>query len=310
MKKIICYICYLAILFIISILPVSARDIKTCIRTETNLHVQDGLYHKNNLNDILTTPCVDDMDKVYDFADLLTDIEEDNLYNQVKEYISDTNYDLALVTTNENPKNSAMAYADDFFDYNGFGKNETRDGIVILIDMLNRELYVSTSGYAIVLYDDFRIERILDSGYSYITKEDYFNTFSSMIDTMSNYYDLGFPGDNLDIEIDEFGNVTYIKYMPYQLIFVISIIITIIVPIVLYNKSRLKIKSISVISYLRLNKLTVKKDELINTYVNKRRRETSSSSGRYSGRSSSGGGGSSYHTSSSGRSHGGGGRRF
>lgn len=308
MKKIICYICYLFLLFIISILPVSARDIKTCIRTETNLHVQDGLYHKNNLNDILTTPCVDDMDKVYDFADLLTNVEEENLYNQVKDYINDTNYDLALVTTKENPKDSAMDYADDFFDYNNFGKNKTRDGIVILIDMFNRELYVSTSGYAIKMYDDFRIEKILDSGYSYITNEDYYNAFSNMIDTMFNYYELDFPDSNSDIEIDEYGNVSYIRYMPYQLVAIISIIVTIIVPIVLYKKSRLKIKSISVISYLRLKKLTIKKDELINSYVNKRRRETSSSGG-YSGRSS-GGSGSSFHSSSSGRSHGGGGRKF
>ena len=62
------------LLFIISILPVSAKDIKTCIRTENNLHVKDGLYKGSNLNDILTTPCVDDVDKVYDFADLLTDL--------------------------------------------------------------------------------------------------------------------------------------------------------------------------------------------------------------------------------------------
>ena len=107
-----------------------------------------------------------------------------------------------------------------------------------------------------------------------------------------------------------FGNVTYIKYMPYRSVFLISIIITLIVSLVLYFKSRLKIKNVSTISYLNNSNMTIRKDDLINTYVTKTRRANdTSSSGGYSSRSSSGGG-SSHHSSSSGRSHGGGGRRF
>lgn len=308
MKKIIYYICYLILLFAISIIPVSARNLKTCVRTETNLHVQDGLYNKNNLNDILSTPCVDDVDKVYDFADLLTDLEEEELYNQVKNYINDTTYDLALVTINENPKNSAMDYANDFFDYNAFGKNGTRDGAVILIDMAMRELYVSTSGYAQKMYDDFRIEKTIDSGYSYLNSKDYYNTFSSMIDIMSNDFQLDFPESNLDLLIDEFGNIYYIKHMPYYLILIISIIITATVSSLLYTKSRLKIKPISAISYFKKSDITIRKDDLINSYINKTSRTSATSSSRgISGRSSIG---ASHNSSSSGRSHGGGGRHF
>ena len=308
MRKFIYYLCFILLLFLISIIPASAKENKTCVRTETNLRVPDDITNKNNLNDILTTPCVDEVEKVYDFADLLTDLEEDNLYNQVKNYISNTNYDLVLVTTYENIKNSARDYADDFYDYNYFGINETRDGVLILIDMDTRELYISTSGYAIKMYDDYRIERILDDGYNYITSEDYYNTFSSMIDSLEDYYDEGYSDFNEELQIDEFGNPYYIKYIPYSTVLIIASIITLIVSLIFYYKSRLKIKKLETISYIKGKENIQKSDQFVNDIVTRTRRSSDSSS--YSSGGSSRSGGSSHHSSSSGRSHGGGGRRF
>ena len=112
MKRIYIWI-VLILLIIIASLPVSAKEIKTCIRTETDLHVREKFNLGSNLSDILSTPCVDDMDKVYDFADLLTDEEETNLYNLIMEYIEKTNYDLAVVTIDNNPKSNEVDYADD-----------------------------------------------------------------------------------------------------------------------------------------------------------------------------------------------------
>ena len=307
MKKLIYFLSLILLLFLINMIPTSAKEIKTCVRTEANLHVRDDVKNKNNLNDILTTHCVDEVDKVYDFANLLTDDEESKLYDEVNSYINNANYDLILVTTNENPKNSAREYADDFFDYNEFGKGETYDGVLILIDMASRELYISTSGYAIKMYDDYRIDKILDSGYNYIINEDYYNTFSSMIDDLNFYFKQNYPSSNDDLEIDSLGNPIYIKYIPYELVLVIACIITLVISLVLYFKSRLKLKVISIISYLKDKKITLRTDNLVNTIVTHTVRTSNYSSG---GSSSSRGGGSSFHSSSSGRSHGGGGRRF
>ena len=302
MKKIVYYLCFILLLFLISIIPTSAKQIKTCVRTENNLRVRNEVINKKNLNDILKTPCVDETDKIYDFADLLTDSEENLLYNDVKDYINNTNYDLVLVTTLENPKSTARDYADDFYDYNDFGFNKTRDGVLILIDMATRELYISTSGYAIKMYDDFRIEKILDNGYNYITSEKYYNTFSSMIDSINNYFNIGYPKTNQNLQIDEFGNPYYIKYIPYYIVLIIAFIITFIITLIFYNKSSLKIKKIETISYLKEKNNIQQTDNLVNTIITHKRRQSSSS-----GTSS---GGSSFHSSSSGRIHGGGGRKF
>ena len=304
MKKFIYCICIIVLLFLISIIPTSAKEIKTCIRTNKDLKVPSDVK-KDDINAILNTPCVDDVDKIYDFADLLTDSEESLLYDEVKQFIDKNKYDLVLVTTNENPELDAMNYADDFYDYNFFGINKTRDGILMLIDMVNRELYISTSGYAIKMYDDFRIESILDDGYSYIKDEEYYNTFSSMIKSLDKFYSIGYPSSNEDLLIDEFGNSYYLKYIPYRLVFFIAFVITFIISLILYFKSRLKIKVHETISYLKDKNLDTKTDTLVNTVVTHTLRQTTSSS---SGSSRSGG--SSFHSSSSGRSHGGGGRKF
>ena len=292
------------LLYIISIIPVSAKEIRTCVRTDTDLHVREYLINGNNRNDIMTTPCVDEVQKVYDFADLLTDEEEDNLYNEANSFINQTGYDLAIVTTSDNNKRSEVEYADDFYDYNAFGKNNTRDGILLLIDMTNRKVYISTTGGAILMYYS-RIDSIIDAGYDYLTSEDYYNTFSKMIKKMEYYYDLGpDENDSKTIIIDEYGHPSFIKYMPYGLIGFISGIVTLIVSIVIYNKSKLKLKVGSTISYLKENKITKKEDNLVNTVVTHTLRYNDTSSG---GGHSSGGG---FHSSSSGSSHGGGGRSF
>ena len=304
MKKYIYFSVFILLLYLISIIPVSAKEIRTCVRTDSDLHVRERFNLGTNKNDIMTTPCVDDMDKVYDFADLLTDEEEDKLYQEVNSFISQTGYDLAVVTTNDNNKRSEVEYADDFYDYNDFGKNSTRDGLLLLIDMTNRKVYISTTGNAIVMYNS-RIDSIIDAGYDYLTSGDYYNTFSKMIEKQEYYFDLG-PDerDSKTIIIDEYGNASYIKYMPYGLIGFISGIVTLIVSIIIYNKSKLKLKVGSTISYMKDKNITKKQDNLVNTVVTHTLRYSDTSSG---GGHSSGGG---FHSSSSGSSHGGGGRSF
>ena len=303
MKKIIYFLCYIILLFLISIIPTSAKEFKTCTRSETNLHVIDKFIKSNNINDIMSTPCVDYMDKVYDYAGLLTEDEENNLYNEILNYIEISNYDLAVVTIDNNPKRSEVEFADDFYDYNGFGKGETRDGLLLLIDMDNRRVYISTNGYAIQMYTDSRIDSIIDSGYYNLKNEEYYNCLSNMIKSLHSYFNEGVPEINKNMVINEYGRPVMIKYMNYKLIGFISGIITLIVAIVFYNISRLKIKVSSTVSYLKDKKITNSRDTLVNTIVTHTYRSTDSGSGSSSG-------GSSYHSSSSGSFHGGGGRGF
>ena len=315
MKKIIFYLCLLLLLYLISIIPtsggvVNALEINTCTRSESDLHVRNE-FIRGNISSILNTPCVSELEKVYDFADLLTDSEEETLYHEVENFIEYTNYDIALVTVNENNKGSAMVYADDFYDYNAFGKNATRDGLLLLIDMDTRNVYISTTGYAIKMYDAERLgteeefyntDTVIDAGYSYIKNGEYYNAFSKMIAKLRSFYELGYPKSNANIEISEIGEPIIIRHINYSFIGIISIIISSIIAIVFYNISRLKIKVGSTANYMQTKNITTKKDLFVNSVVTHTLRNTDSGG-------SSGSGGS-YHSSSSGSFHGGGGRGF
>ena len=119
------------------------------------------------------TPSVDNTLKIYDYAKLIPDDKEKEIYNMIKKFISKYNMDMAIVTINENPKSSSMGYADDFYDYNDFGVGVNKNGLLFLIDMDNRKMWISTTGKAIEIYNDKRIDAILDYTYDKISKKDY-----------------------------------------------------------------------------------------------------------------------------------------
>ena len=103
-------------------------------------------------------------DLVVDQADLFTDSEESQLQASADELGAKYSMDIVIVTTNEAGGKTPMEYADDYFDYNGYGVGENRDGILMLIDFDNdpRTVWISTRGSGIDYLTDARIEGILD----------------------------------------------------------------------------------------------------------------------------------------------------
>lgn len=120
-----------------------------------------------------TTPNVDNTLKIYDYAKLIPEEKEQKIYEKIKKFISSYNMDMVIVTIDENPKSSSMDYADDFYDYNKFGIGANKSGVLFLIDMSNRKMWISTTGDAIEIYNDKRIDAILDYTYDKISKKDY-----------------------------------------------------------------------------------------------------------------------------------------
>lgn len=252
-----------------------------------------------------TVPLVDSSEKVYDFADLFNESEEISIYNSIMTYINKTSYDLVVVTIDDNPKNGysnpSMVYADDFYDYNNF----KMDGLLLLIDMDNREYYISTSGEGILMYDDDRIDKILDTMEGSMKSGNYYNAIRVGINKIDTYYDSGIPYSNRNCEITSNGDYVCEKSMPYLLIAVISGIITAIVTFCItrnYKKIRIAEDADRYIDSSK-TKISTSSDKFLYSNTVKVRKQTSSSSGGSRG-------GSSTHRGSSGRSHGGGGRGF
>lgn len=280
------------------VLPVYAST-NTYSRTTTDLKVPKKIKYKSSMeHNVLLTPSVNANEKIYDFAELLTEEEEKQLYDKVKEFIANTNLDLAIVTINTNVKDSTQEYADDFYDYNDF----SIDGLAFVIDMQNRIFYISTAGKAMLYYDDYRIEYILSALDQEMYNHEYFNACNTLISQLTEYYNHGFS-DNADKYV-VIGTQIYRK-TPYLLLSIIAVVSATIGTLILALRNK-KIKlATNSNDYFDNKSFEITKDtkEFI----------SSNTSRVYIPPADSGGGGSSgggFHSGSSGASHGGGGHRF
>ena len=125
---------------------------------------------------------------VYDAAGLLTADEISDLNDEIASFMEESGWNVYAVTTDDAQGKSATAYADDFFDEHS---TEQEDGVVLLIDMDNREITISTCGIAIRYLTDSRIDNILDAAYAKISNGDYNGCMHSMLTGVENYYEKG-----------------------------------------------------------------------------------------------------------------------
>lgn len=283
-------------------IPVNAST-NTYTRTESDLRIENWIsVNSSNKQYILNTPSVNETEKIYDFAELLNSNEEEILYKSINSFIDKYNMDFVVVTTNDNPRYSAEQFADDFYDYNKFGKNEHRDGLLFLIDMENREFYISTTGEAIRIYSDSRIDEMLDYAESNMKLGNYYEAISSIIYKADQFASFGVPSSNKNSYIGEDGNIHYIKKINYFVSFILSGIITFITILILVNKNKMIKKATDAGNYLDKSKINItnRSDNFVTTHTTSYTISSSSGSS----------GGSSTHRSSSGGFHGGGGRHF
>lgn len=266
-----------------------------------------GIVYAENL-----TPHVDVNEKIYDYADLLTEDEENTLFNKVEQFINENNLDLVLVTIDKNPygvsDDYTRIYAQDFYDYNDFGIGATHDGLIILIDMDNRYPYIVTTGNAIITYDDARINTLHDSAYDYLADKEYYEAFNQYVTTASSLAKEGKPTSNQNYCIGDDG-------LPYQCIFppkkvnwgmsllsgLAIALISLLVHLRKYKGIRL---ATNATPYLGNVTKDPDVDKFITSHVSQVRIPHDNNNHH-----SSGGGGSSISFGSSGRAHGGGGGR-
>lgn len=195
--------------------------------------------------------------------------------------------DLVIVTTNDTGGRSSMEYADDFFDYNGYGVGADFDGVLMLIDFQNRMVWISTSGRAIDILTDRRIEGILDAMEAGMIASDYYRASQAFLDATANYLR---------------GNSLTLVESILSLLASAGIGAGVIGNV----RSRYKGKAGRPVFLYQNNSLVdmgVVADNLTRTYTTSRVIPRPPPS-------AGGGGGSTRHTSGSGRTHGGGGRRF
>jgi len=249
--------------------------------------------------------------RVYDQAGLFSNQEVIQLEEKIDGLIAELQLDIVVVSTSDAEGKTSRAYADDFYDINGFGIGSEYDGLLYLIDMDNRKAYISTSGAAIDYFTDARIELILDHAEPYLINSDYYRSAVAFLDDVSKYVSSGVPEGQYRVDESEIGLMARLKrslsFSPVYLL--ISMGIAAIIVGIMASRNRGTVKT-SAVTYLDKNStnLVHSEDKLINTHISQTKIHTPSSGGP--GGASSAGSRSTTHRSGSGRTHGGGGRKF
>lgn len=182
------YFCLIFLFFAFVNFSFCYASINVVNRNVNDLQVWNTIEINDSVKDsILTTPKVDETQKIYDFADLLNDTEEKRLYVKIKNFIQKYEIDMVVVTINYNPKMNPQKYVDDFYRYNYFGMGENHDGIILLIDMNYRTAWISVYGDTQTSFDNTKLSNILEELKLSLKNKDYYSTVLTFINDSEKY---------------------------------------------------------------------------------------------------------------------------
>ena len=277
MKK---YLKHFAVLFILFAI-VLVVFIVALIMKKPN---EEKVYTRTN------TQCKTE-ERVFDYADVLTDAEEDALRQMIAEKQDEIGCDIVLVTISDPDyagDNAMMNYADDFYDDNMFGYDEPwGDGALYLNNFLgigNSYSWFSTCGRVENRYSSSMIYDLIDD-ICYNVNRDPFGSYQLYINSLANTMS---SNSSLDVEIPTFA------------IWGVAALITLIYILVCINRNVGR-KTTDANTYVAGGhaQFPDRRDVFISKHTTSRKIQTNSG----------GGGGGGHHISSGGFSHGGGGGR-
>jgi uncharacterized protein len=251
---------------------------------------------------------------VKDYLNYITDSEKVELQKSIDSVVKDHNLEVVIVITNNTEGKSSMAFADDFYDNNGYGVGSDNTGILLLINMDKRETWISTTGKAIDIFRDTRISDMNSNVKGELSNKEYYEACKIFIKDVKNYANMGIPAStdtSIDTNTDTsiytgtvYAETTYlqkvfkmIKFFPIYIgALIISIIATIVASLSSKGKVTINSQTYEGGSFVLSNT----KDDFIREATTMVKIQSSSNNGSKS----------STHSGSSGQSHGGGGGSF
>ncbi|MBQ7415790.1 MAG: TPM domain-containing protein [Oscillospiraceae bacterium] len=223
--------------------------------------------------------------KIVDNANLLTSYEETSLEEKAEALVEKYEMDVVILTVKSTNAEDITAYADDYFDYYGYGIGSDYSGVLLVLSMAEREWAISTCGETIDALSDYAQDQIMDEVTPMLGSEDYYEAFSTYLDLLDE--ELAASTQELNI---------------FQRI-IISLVIGAIAGGITILVMRSKMKTVrrqsAAVDYVKQGSYYLRDQRDIYLYSRTSRVRKQSSSG-----------GTSTHRSSSGRSHGGSRGRF
>lgn len=248
----------------------------------------------------------DELTNVKDYLNYLQEDEKTNLQAEIDNIKSEYNLDAVIVITDNTEGKSSMEFADDYYDYNGYGVGSDYSGLLMLINMEQREVWISTTGRAIDIFTDSRISTMIKNITGYLADGKYYNASTIFLSDIADYASRGVPSGQHRVPMQQNSNLkpapklTYLqrvmRLLTSLVTYLIALAISVITTILASLSSKGKV-TINNHTYEKQFSLRETRDDFIRQTVTKTKIERNTNT-------------SSTHTGSSGRTHGGGGGKF
>ena len=139
---------------------------------------------------VLVLPVSAKSGQVLDYAVLMSTDEAVSLADHFSDFRNSYGLDIVILTVPNLMNTPIDAFADDFYDNNGYGE----DGLLFLLDIDSRQWYISTSGRAIDMLSDGELEKIGEKVVPYFSEGQYYEGFDHFLDILPGYLDIDKEG--------------------------------------------------------------------------------------------------------------------
>ena len=129
--------------------------------------------------------------RVIDNAEVLTEDEINNLEKRIQTVLDNADFDIVIVTEYDLGGKTPEAYADDYYDYNGYGVGKNKDGCLLLVPfpLDSAKRHISTTGFGIKVYTDEKIQEAGSKILARLRNDDYYGAFDQFITSTMTYID-------------------------------------------------------------------------------------------------------------------------
>ena len=238
--------------------------------------------------------------RVVDNAGLLNTAQKNALLQTLDDISTRQKCDVVIVTVKSLEGKTSEAFADDFFDYNGYGNDHgsERNGILFLQATQDRDWAISTHGYGIESFTDAGQNYMMEKKVLPLLREDNYNdAYTAFAEQCDIFLTQAREGKPFDV-----GNMPKKPPLSPAAVAGISLCIGLLLALIVTSTMKQPLKSVkkqvSASTYTTAQGLNVTASHEAFLYNSVARTAIPKSD-------DSGGGGSSTHSSSSGSTHGG-----
>ena len=138
---------------------------------------------------------------MYDDSGILYDSEVAEIDRYLADLSEELEFDIIGVMIDEGyDEDDLRAFADDFYDYGGFGYGEEHDGVIFVVDMESRLMMLVSTGFGITAITDYGEELIYDYVTDDLRNENFVSAFEGYGDAVREFVYEAREGTPVDVD--------------------------------------------------------------------------------------------------------------